>query len=287
MLALTAIGAGVFAVTRSALSLAVLSMVGAFIAPAFAVEDPGPQVVYRYYVAISLLVLAMVAVRGWRPLIHLSFLFTLAGGAFFAWTADYAAPTPTQVLLPLIAMLVAVHVAMPLFERHWAQRELVQWLDTIYILALPAWSRLSAAFSRSRRRVSLLAAGLVARRYLARAGGLADAAEAEGMATHSRHRAAARPARPGGALSRAAVGAARARVHRHRAVVGEPLVGLAASANDPVWTRADNGRRSRADCAPRGRWRSAAVPQRALCGTRHRCRAADVRQATCVGAPGS
>ena len=48
--------------------------------------------IYRYYVAISLLVLAMVAVRGWRPLIHLSFLFTLAGSAFFAWTADYFSP---------------------------------------------------------------------------------------------------------------------------------------------------------------------------------------------------
>ena len=81
LLALTAVAAGVFAVTRSALSLAVLSMVGAFIAPAFAVEDPGAQVVYRYYVAISVLTLLMVAIRGWRPLIHLSFLFTLAGGA--------------------------------------------------------------------------------------------------------------------------------------------------------------------------------------------------------------
>ena len=92
LLVLTAVGAGVFAVSRSALSLAVLSMVGAFMAPAFAVEDPGPGVVYGYYVAISALTLAMVAVRGWRPLIHLSFLFTLAGSAFFAWTAGYFRP---------------------------------------------------------------------------------------------------------------------------------------------------------------------------------------------------
>ena len=58
LLALTAVGAGVFAVSRSALSLAVLSMVGAFMAPAFAVDDPGPGVVYGYYVAISVLTLA-------------------------------------------------------------------------------------------------------------------------------------------------------------------------------------------------------------------------------------
>src|SRR5262245_19533126 len=50
LLALTAVAAGVFAVSRSALSLAVLSMVGAFMAPAFAVDDPGVRVVYGYYV---------------------------------------------------------------------------------------------------------------------------------------------------------------------------------------------------------------------------------------------
>src|SRR5262245_25440177 len=102
LLALTAVGAGIFAVTRSAQSLAVLSMVGAFIAPAFAVDDPGPQVVYGYYVAVSLLVFAMVALRGWRPLIHLSFLFTLAGGAFFAWTAGYFSRANAGVMLPLL-----------------------------------------------------------------------------------------------------------------------------------------------------------------------------------------
>jgi hypothetical protein len=143
LLALTALGAGVFAVTRSAVSLAVLSMVGAFMAPAFAPEDPGAQVVYGYYVAISLLTLCMVAARGWRPLIHLSFLFTLAGGAFFAWTADYFSPQNAATMLPLVTMLVAVHVAMPLFERRWQKGVVVERLDALYLLALPAVSALT------------------------------------------------------------------------------------------------------------------------------------------------
>jgi len=143
LLALTAVGAGLFAVTRSAVSLAVLSMVGAFMAPAFAPEDPGPQVVYGYYVAISLLTLCMVAVRGWRPLIHLSFLFTLAGGAFFAWTADYFSAQHAPRMLPLVAMLVAVHVAMPLFERRWQRGVVVARLDTFYLFALPVASALT------------------------------------------------------------------------------------------------------------------------------------------------
>jgi uncharacterized membrane protein len=144
LLALTAAGAGVFAVSRSAVSLAVLSMVGAFLAPAFAVDDPGVRVVYGYYVAISLLTLAMVAARGWRPLIHLSFLFTLAGSAFFAWTADYFGPENSAAMFPLLAILVAVHVAMPLAERRWARGAVVESLDTIYLLALPVVAALSA-----------------------------------------------------------------------------------------------------------------------------------------------
>ena len=143
LLVLTAVGAGVFAVSRSALSLAVLSMVGAYLAPAFAVNDPGPQVVYLYYVAISVLTLAMVWIRGWRPLIHLSFLFTLAGGAFFAWTAKYFRPEHAHVLFPLLLALVAVHVAMPIVERRWTRGLLVESLDSIYLLALPVVAALT------------------------------------------------------------------------------------------------------------------------------------------------
>lgn len=151
LLVLTAVGAGVFATSRSALSLAVLSMVGAFMAPAFALEDPGPGVVYGYYVAISTLTLLMVAARGWRPLIHLSFLFTLAGGAFFAWTADYFQAENTAVMFPLLAMLVAVHVAMPICERRWNRGVLVESLDSLYLLTLPAVAALTAlAISPSR-----------------------------------------------------------------------------------------------------------------------------------------
>ncbi len=156
LLVLTAVGAGLFAVTRSALSLAVLSMVGAFMAPAFAVDDPGPGVVYGYYVAISVLTLLMVAVRGWRPLIHLSFLFTLAGGAFFAWTAGYFQPENSAVMFPLLVMLVAVHVAMPLTERRWTRGVVVESLDTVYLVALPAVAALTAlAISPSRAALAM------------------------------------------------------------------------------------------------------------------------------------
>jgi hypothetical protein len=184
LLALTAIGAGVFAVTRGALSLAVLSMVGAFVAPAFAVEDPGPQVVYRYYVAVSALTLVMVWVRGWRPLIHLSFLFTLAGGAFFAWTADYFSAGFATVMLPLLAGLVAVHVAMPLVERRWSRGRLVKSLDTIYLLALPAVAVLTAIGLAPSRAALSAELWCFAGTWLAASAWL-RAQKREGVATHA------------------------------------------------------------------------------------------------------
>lgn len=184
LLVLTAAGAGVFAVSRSALSLAVLSMAGAFIAPAFAVDDPGPRVVFGYYLAASGLTLAMVSFRGWRPLIHLSFLFTLAGSAFFAWTAEYFTPANSAAMFPLLAALVAVHVAMPLVERRWARGRVVESLDSIYLLALPVVAALTAqALAPSREALAVqlwFHAGiwLVASAWLFRQ-------RREGMASHA------------------------------------------------------------------------------------------------------
>ena len=146
LLGLTSIGAGIYAVTRSALSLAVLSMIGAFLGPAFAVDDPGPAVVYGYYVGASLLTLAMVAIRGWRPLIHLSFLFTLVGGIFFAWTSAYYTPQHSDVMLPMLLLLAAVHVAMPIIERSPRGTRWIERLDLVYMIALPTVVSLLAAW---------------------------------------------------------------------------------------------------------------------------------------------
>jgi len=116
LLFMVACTATVIAMTRRALSIALLAMVGAYIAPAFALETSGPVPVYGYYVAASLITLLMVWQRHWRPLIHLSFLFTLAGALFFGWTQKFYAPQYYTQMQPLLLVLVALHLAMPLFE---------------------------------------------------------------------------------------------------------------------------------------------------------------------------
>ncbi len=184
LLGVTAVAAGVYAVTRSALSLAMLSMVGAFLAPAFAVTDPGPQVVYGYYVGASLLTLVMVALRGWRPLIHLSFLFTLVGGVFFAWTAQYYTGPHAGTMMTMLLILSAVHVAMPIAERRGSQAAWVARLDVAYMVALPVVAALLTYFLASNRTelsTGLLALGAI---WAIAAAGLL-AAKREGVAAHA------------------------------------------------------------------------------------------------------
>lgn len=139
---IVACGATVFAVGARALSIAVLAMVGAFIAPAFALDNPGPVPVYGYYLLASLLVLLMVWLRGWRPLIHLSFLFSLAGGLFFGWTQKFYTPAYYPQMQPLLLLSVALHLAMPFIEGTHPANKAAEgsWLrrfDLAYFLLLP------------------------------------------------------------------------------------------------------------------------------------------------------
>jgi uncharacterized membrane protein len=157
-------GAAAYALSRGAPSLGVLSMVGAFLAPAFAVSDPGPLVVYGYYTAASLLVLAMVAVRGWRPLMHLSLLFTIGGGAFLAWTAHYYVHANAAVMLPAVLVLATIHLAMSMVGPRADSARWLQRFDIVYAIVLPlsvALAALLLAPDRARLAAELLGAAAV------------------------------------------------------------------------------------------------------------------------------
>lgn len=139
LLLLVAVMVGVIAVHERAQSMAVLAMLGGFIAPYFALEKASPLELNGYYLLLSLLVLVMVMLRGWRSLIHLSFLFTLAATLFFGWCNNYYEPQYFRVMLPMLLALTAVHLLMPLLEGSHAVRR-VTWLqrtDEGYAWALP------------------------------------------------------------------------------------------------------------------------------------------------------
>ncbi len=151
LLGVTSVATAAYAVSRGAMSLAVLSMLGAFLAPAFAIADPGAAVVYGYYVGASLLTLVLVLLRGWHPLIHLSFLFTLGGGVFFAWTAKYYTGADAGVMLPMLLLLSAIHVAMPILEKSTPRASWTTQADLIYTIALPSVAAMLAVLLAANR----------------------------------------------------------------------------------------------------------------------------------------
>ncbi|MDD2685053.1 MAG: DUF2339 domain-containing protein [Gallionella sp.] len=137
LLALVSIAAGVFAITNNVMSVAILAMVGAYIAPKFAIGQPDIFSIYGYYFAASVLSLVMVTLRGWRPLIHLSFLFTLAGTLFFGWNGKFYAPEYYSIMHPFLLALISVHVAMPLLERKCVPSAQLKRFDSVYFIILP------------------------------------------------------------------------------------------------------------------------------------------------------
>jgi hypothetical protein len=143
LMVVVSLAAGLFAVSARAMSVAVLAMAGAYIAPKFAIHVPDPGVLYGYYLAASAVTFVMVRLRGWRPLIHLSFLFTLAGGLFFAWTHQFYQAEHYRVMQPLLLALVAT---APGDADRGASRHIVT-------LACPFRHGLFRAFAAGRRGV--------------------------------------------------------------------------------------------------------------------------------------
>jgi len=137
LLVLVACASAVFAISANAASIAVLAMAGAFAAPAFSIGAPGPLIVYGYYLAASGLTLLLVLARGWRSLIHLSFLFTLAGGLFFGWTHEFYRPEHYAIMQPMLLALVAQHLLMPLAESRAIHGRWLVRFDMAYFFALP------------------------------------------------------------------------------------------------------------------------------------------------------
>lgn len=137
LMVVVSLAAGLFAVSARAMSVAVLAMAGAYIAPKFAINAPDPGVLYGYYLAASAVTFVMVRLRGWRPLIHLSFLFTLAGGLFFAWTHQFYRAEHYQDMQPLLLALVALHLAMPIAEHRGTPSRWLARFDMGYFVLLP------------------------------------------------------------------------------------------------------------------------------------------------------
>ena len=106
------VGAGVLAVVQDARSLAVLGIIGGFLAPVLVYTQPEDHLaLFGFYTVLSAAIVGVAWFKVWPELNLLGLAFTFGISAFWLWdrysTDDWAS---TQ---PLIAILVLLYMAIP------------------------------------------------------------------------------------------------------------------------------------------------------------------------------
>ena len=122
LLVIVTVAAGALAVLQNSRELAVLGIVGGFLAPVLASSDTGDHVVlFSYYALLNGAVVGIAWFRAWRELNVLSFLFTFGIGA--AWGITSYNPGDFASTEPFLALAVAMYIAIPvLFATRVAPR---------------------------------------------------------------------------------------------------------------------------------------------------------------------
>lgn len=112
LLVIVTAAAGALAVAQDARSLAVLGIVGGFMAPLLTATDAGNHVaLFGYYAVLNLTILAIAWFKAWRELNVLGFLFTFCIGSLWGYQAyrpAYFASTE-----PFLALFVVLYTVIP------------------------------------------------------------------------------------------------------------------------------------------------------------------------------
>ena len=130
------VGAGILAVLEDARSLAVLGIVGGFLAPVLAYSDAGDHVlVFGFYLILSAAIVTVAWFKIWPELNLLGLGFTLGVSAF--WLADRYSESDWATTQPLIALLVLVYMTIPLLFAVRQPPEVKAWTTSPLIFGLP------------------------------------------------------------------------------------------------------------------------------------------------------
>ncbi len=109
------------AVLQDARSLAVLAAVGGFLAPVLVSSNGNHVVLFSYYLALDLGILAIAWFRAWRELNLVGFLFTFVIGGI--WGYRYYQPEFFTTTEPFLLLFFVLYVAIPvLFARQLPSR---------------------------------------------------------------------------------------------------------------------------------------------------------------------
>ena len=106
------VGAGVLAVTQDARILAVLGIIGGFLAPVLSYSRPDDYVVvFSFYTVLSVAIVAVAWFKVWPSLNLLGLAFNFGIAAF--WLLDRYAEQDWPSIQPFIAAFVLIYMALP------------------------------------------------------------------------------------------------------------------------------------------------------------------------------
>ena len=130
------VGAGVLAVLEDARSLAVLGIIGGFLAPVLAYSDAKDHVlVFGFYLILSAAIVAVARFKTWPELNLLGLGFTLGVSAF--WLFSRYSEQGWATTQPLIALLVFLYMTIPLLFAVRQPLDLKAWTTSPLVFGLP------------------------------------------------------------------------------------------------------------------------------------------------------
>ena len=106
------LGAGILAVTHDSRSLAVLGIIGGFLAPVLSYTQPEDHVlVFTFYAILNAAIVAVTWFKSWPELTLLGFGFTFGVTSF--WLAARHLEDDWTTTVPFVALFLAVYTAIP------------------------------------------------------------------------------------------------------------------------------------------------------------------------------
>ena len=130
------VGAGVLAVLEDARSLAVLGIVGGFLAPVLAYSDAEDHIlVFGFYVILTAAIVAVAWFKIWPELNLLGLGFTLAVSLF--WLDQRYVESDWPTTQPLIALLVFMYLTIPLLFAVRKPSDITDWRTGAFLFGLP------------------------------------------------------------------------------------------------------------------------------------------------------
>lgn len=136
LLVVVTAAAGALAVLNNSRELAVLGIVGGFMAPVLASSGAGDHLIlFSYYALLNAAVVAIAWFRAWRELNLLAFLFTF--GVASVW--GYSAYTPAEFATtePFLILFTAMYIVIPVLFASRAAPKLRGFVDGTLVFGTP------------------------------------------------------------------------------------------------------------------------------------------------------